>query len=156
MYQARLNDASIALFRVLHSAGIKHGIFGGYAIAVLGGPRESKDVDCIASVSKAQIISILNNKEGFQYIDQSRDDYVAFLWSDRPDRAQAVLVEIFVEAFEGNTHNMQTVLRQVSGQVFASGHASFLDPAYIFKGKLRAAATRSKFHDSADLWLADE
>jgi hypothetical protein len=29
-----------------------------------------------------------------------------------------------------------------------------LDPVYIFKGKLRAAAARAKFHDLADLrWL---
>lgn len=43
----------------------------------------------------------------------------------------------------------------VSGQLNASGSISLLDPIYIFKGKLRAAATRGKFHDSADIrWLA--
>lgn len=45
MLQDRLNDAAIALSRVLNDAGIKFGIFGGYAIAVLGGQRESKDID---------------------------------------------------------------------------------------------------------------
>ncbi|KAI9793502.1 MAG: hypothetical protein M1816_007934 [Peltula sp. TS41687] len=34
-------------------AGIKHRIFGGYSSGSLGGPRESKDIDCIASLSKA-------------------------------------------------------------------------------------------------------
>lgn len=35
-----------------------------------------------------------------------------------------------------------------------SGSIAFLDPFYLFKGKLSAAATRAKFHDSADLrWL---
>lgn len=35
-----------------------------------------------------------------------------------------------------------------------TGTSTFLDPFHIFKGKLGAAATRSKFHDSADLrWL---
>ncbi len=43
----------------------------------------------------------------------------------------------------------------VSGQLATSGEVSLLDPVYIFKGKLRAAATRGKFHDSADIrWLA--
>ena len=35
-----------------------------------------------------------------------------------------------------------------------SGQISHLDPVDIFKGKLRASATRAKFHDSADIrWL---
>lgn len=43
----------------------------------------------------------------------------------------------------------------VSGQASGSGRISLLDPVQIFKGKLHAAATRAKFHDSADLrWLA--
>ncbi len=42
----------------------------------------------------------------------------------------------------------------ITGQALGNGRASFLDPVYIFKGKLRAAATRAKFHDSANLrWL---
>ncbi len=39
MLQDRLNDAAIALSQVLSDARIKFGIFGGYAIAVLGGQR---------------------------------------------------------------------------------------------------------------------
>lgn len=101
MIQERLNDAAIALHRVLSREQVTFGIFGGYAVATLGGPRESKDVDCIASVSKDQIIRLLNNKEGFQVIPQGRQDYVAFFWSDRIDRSNAVLVEIFCEKFPG-------------------------------------------------------
>lgn len=41
--------------------------------------------------------------------------------------------------------------RTVVGQSFGSGSVSFLDPVYIFKGKLRARATRNKHHDAADL-----
>ena len=52
MHQARLNDAAIALSRVFNTADFKFGIFGGYAIAVIGGQRESKDIDCVASLSK--------------------------------------------------------------------------------------------------------
>ena len=97
----RLNDAAIALYQTLHEAGIKHGIVGGYAIGCMGGPRASKDVDCIAAASKEQAIQLLDGKNGFQWVGQSRMDYVAFLWSDLPDRAQPVLVEIFPETFPG-------------------------------------------------------
>lgn len=101
MLQDRLNDAAIALHRVLTHSNIHFGIFGGYAIGVLGGNRESKDIDCIASISKEQILTVLDGKDGFSAIPQSRQDYVAFLWSDKPDRSQAVLVEIFCERFSG-------------------------------------------------------
>jgi hypothetical protein len=101
MHQTRLNDAAIALDRVLSKAGVKFGIFGGYSITVLGGQRESRDIDCVASVNKQQIISVMNGKEGFVAVPQGRQDYVAFLWSDQPNRQNAVLVEIFCEQFPG-------------------------------------------------------
>lgn len=101
MIQSRLNDAAIRLYQLMDEASIKHGIFGGYAVAVLGGPRESKDIDCLASTSKQALIQLLEGKSGFQYVPQSRTDYVAFLWSDRADRGNAVLVEVFVEQFAG-------------------------------------------------------
>jgi hypothetical protein len=103
MIQERLNDAAIALHRILSRANVRFGIFGGYAIGVLGGVRESKDIDCIASISKQQIIILLDGKEGFAAILQSRQDYVAFLWSDKPDRSNAVLVEIFCEQVTGES-----------------------------------------------------
>jgi hypothetical protein len=74
MIQGRLNDAAIALHQVFQQANIKHGIFGCYAIASLGGPRESKDVDCIAAVSKEQIVQVLNGRNGFVFINQTRQD----------------------------------------------------------------------------------
>lgn len=50
--------------------------------------------------------------------------------------------------------NVQPVFKQVAGQSIGAGIIAHLDPVYIFKGKVRAAATRAKFHDSADLrWL---
>lgn len=39
----------------------------------------------------------------------------------------------------------------VVGQVFGTGSISLLDPVHIFKGKLRARATRNKHHDAAHL-----
>ncbi|TWU76674.1 hypothetical protein ED733_008476 [Metarhizium rileyi] len=154
MILERLNDAAIALHRVLSREQVTFGIFGGYAVATFGGPRESKDVDCIASVSKDQIIRLLNDKEGFKVIPQSRKDYVAFFWSDRTDRGNAVLVEIFCEKFPGSRYSMFDVpcnIISIKGFSLGQGVARFLEPFYLFKGKLRAAATRAKFHDSADL-----
>lgn len=101
MIQGRLNDAAIALHRVLNEQHITFGIFGGYAIGALGGVRESKDIDCLASVSKEQILQLMDCKEGFQAVPQTRQDYVAFLWSDKADRSNAVLVEVFCERFPG-------------------------------------------------------
>ncbi|KAH7248438.1 hypothetical protein B0J15DRAFT_400815 [Fusarium solani] len=74
-------------------------------------------------------------------------------WSDRPDKSHAVLVEIFCEQFPGTQYSMMNVPRSVipiEGPSLGQG-SFFLDPFYLFKGKLRAAATRGKFHDSADL-----
>lgn len=157
MHQTRLNDAAIALDRVLGRAGVKFGIFGGYSISVLGCQRESKDIDCVASVNKQQIISLMNGKEGFVAVPQGCQDYVAFLWSDQPNRQNAVLVEIFCEQFPGYRHTMQDLHMNevaITGQALGNGRSSFLDPVDIFKEKLCATATRDKFQDSADLqWL---
>ena len=57
----------------------------------------------LASVSKDKAIELLDGVESFVAIPQSRRDYVAFLWSDKPDRSQAVLVEIFCEQFPGRS-----------------------------------------------------
>lgn len=48
----------------------------------------------------------------------------------------------------------QTREHTVVGQRLGQGTSSYFEPFFIFKGKVRAAATREKFHDSADLrWL---
>lgn len=39
----------------------------------------------------------------------------------------------------------------IKGSYHGPGFASFLDPPYLFKGKLHAAATRSRPYDAADL-----
>jgi hypothetical protein len=49
--------------------------------------------------------------------------------------------------------SVQIVSKTVSG-TREQATSAYLDPFHIFKGKLRAAATRGKFHDSTDLrWL---
>ncbi|KAJ5679400.1 hypothetical protein N7462_007644 [Penicillium macrosclerotiorum] len=160
MIQERLNDAAISLHRVLRRNKVSFGIFGGYAIGVLGGTRESKDIDCLASASKEQIISMMDKKDGFVLIPQCRQDYVAFFWcGNPPEDRYPVLVEIFCERFPGSQHTMKCIKTGehiLSGQQFGKGISCFFDPFHLFKGKLRAAATRSKSHDAEDLcWLAD-
>ncbi|KAH9894527.1 ser/Thr protein phosphatase [Xylariomycetidae sp. FL2044] len=150
----RLNDAAIALHQVLSERSVNFGIFGGYAIGALGGVRESKDIDCLASITRAQVIDLLDGKHGFHVIPQTRQDYVAFLWSARGDEKNTVLVEIFCERFPGAQYSMRDVPRrliQINGLSQGQGVSSFLDPFYLFKGKISAAAERAKFHDSADL-----
>ncbi|KAK5069154.1 hypothetical protein LTR64_008693 [Lithohypha guttulata] len=157
MLQDRLSEAAIAFHRILEANNIPYGIFGGFAIACLGGARESKDVDCIAKVNKERLINIVDGRSGFVFVNQTRQDYVAFLWSDTPDRRNAVLLEVFVDQFPGSCYPLTNVPMgkvQVKGQNSGQQTISLLDPVLIFKGKLRAAALRSKFHDSADLrWL---
>jgi hypothetical protein len=72
MIQARLNNTAIALYRAFYSANVKHGIFGGYAIGVLGGPRKSKDINCIALISKQDAIDLLGGKGGFNLLIKAR------------------------------------------------------------------------------------
>lgn len=104
----RLHDAAMALQHVLGQANIQFGIFGGYAVAVLGGVRESKDVDCIASITKEAAVALLNGNNGFTVIPQTRQDCVAFFW-DEPGKntgvkVNPVLVEMFCERFPGMLH----------------------------------------------------
>lgn len=95
----------MALQQVLGQANINFGVFGGYAISVLGGVRESKDIDCLASVSKNDVMALLNGRNGFTVIPQSRQDYVAFFWQvpgkSSGVKVNPVLVEIFCERFPG-------------------------------------------------------
>lgn len=50
--------------------------------------------------------------------------------------------------------DVEPTYEHVAGEVLGNQYAAILDPVCIFKGKLHAAATRAKFHDSADLrWL---
>jgi hypothetical protein len=169
-----LNDAAIAL-HALTQAGVRHGVFGGFAIGALGGEgwRGSKDVDCVASITKEALVSLLDGRDGFVWINQARIDYTAFLWSDTADRAQPVLVEVFPDNFQGphefqgpelqehmlttptgsrfSMANLNPITRPVHGESFGVGDIHLLDAVYIFKGKLRAAEFRGKYHDAADL-----
>lgn len=50
--------------------------------------------------------------------------------------------------------DVQPTIIGINGDHFGNGVSAFLDPVYIFKGKLSAAATRMSSHDADDLfWL---
>lgn len=50
--------------------------------------------------------------------------------------------------------NINPGIAQITGQTRGPGETSLLDPTYLFKDRLRAAATRTDLHDPADLrWL---
>ncbi|KAL4932486.1 uncharacterized protein BDV17DRAFT_196954 [Aspergillus undulatus] len=149
-----LNDAAIALHQVLAPANIRFGIFGGYALNALGSVRRTKDINCLASVSKEQAIALLDGKNGFSVALQHRQDYVKFMWpwpprSDESGELDAIPVEIFCEVFPGAQYSMSTMhpeptVRSVDGDRLGTGPSTFLDPFYLFKDKLHAAATRAK------------
>ncbi len=101
MNHERLSDAAISLNRALGRAGIKFGIIGGFAIAAMGGARESHDIDCIAAVSKFEVIELLDRKDGFVCIKYPRPDYAVFFWCYNGDRRHVSLIEIFCEKFDG-------------------------------------------------------
>ncbi|KAI2620911.1 hypothetical protein GGS26DRAFT_601501 [Hypomontagnella submonticulosa] len=153
MWKERFHDAAIALHRILGPQNIRYGIFGGYAISVMQGVRSTKDIDCLVSASKDQVIRLLDKKGGFNLAPSSPEDYVLFEWSDLPDGKCEILVEIFCTDFPGATYTLDNVtllLLPITGRS-GYGESFFLDPFRIFKGKLQAAASRAVFHDTADL-----
>jgi hypothetical protein len=85
-----LSDAAIAIREVLDNLGVPFGIFGGFAIATLGGLRESKDIDYTVHCTKEWLVENLKKIKGFKSMDNQRQDIITFLWGDRN-----VLLEFF-------------------------------------------------------------
>ncbi|KAI0890789.1 hypothetical protein F4806DRAFT_489882 [Annulohypoxylon nitens] len=154
MSRELLNDAAIVLHHIFSNENIKYGIFGGYAISAFGGLRATKDIDVLASISKDELLKLVTKEHGFDALTQARDDYVAFLYADKAAPKLQVLVEVFCAKFKDFQHTMKGVsitAIPIKGSYHGPGFASFLDPPYLFKGKLHAAATRSRPYDAADL-----
>lgn len=101
MLHQQLTDAAIALTLAFNQAGIVSGIFGGYAINAFGGERLAKDIDCLADLTKAKAVSVLDGKIGFNLVPQTREDYVAFVWKEKPESKAHVLVEVFPSKYPG-------------------------------------------------------
>ena len=75
-----LGDAAIALARALDELRIPGGIFGGVGVGVLGGPRESKDIDCLVHCRKDWLVTKLSQKADFKSMGNKRPDIATFLW----------------------------------------------------------------------------
>ena len=86
----KLSDAAIAICKALDELGVDFGIFGGYAIAMLGGPRESKDIDCVVNCDKEWLVRQLSRIEGFQSMGNTRPDLAQFIFGN-----SNVLLELF-------------------------------------------------------------
>lgn len=100
MHHQVLCDAAIACSMILTAHNVPHAFFGGFAIieACRGnGPayRESKDIDCLVSGHKDDVVQMFEGREGWMVIPQGREDYVAFFWKN-PVGGEMVLVELFV------------------------------------------------------------
>ena len=87
---AELSDAAIAICRVLDQSGVKFGIFGGFAVSALGGPRGSKDIDCVVHCSKEWLVERLKSVPSFQTMGNTRPDLAKFLFGK-----SHVLIEFF-------------------------------------------------------------
>lgn len=91
---SKLSDAAIAICKALDELGVDFGIFGGYAVAVLGGPRESKDIDCVVNCSKDWLVQKLSKVDGFRSSGNVRPDFASFLYGEHN-----ILLEFFPSTF---------------------------------------------------------
>lgn len=156
MHQTTLNDAALALSRVLTFYRIHHSFFGGFAILAKGAAhRESKDLDVLVSASKSTIVSLLSGRRDWLQIPQQREDFVAYFWSSREfatsssEPRQMVLVEMFVgQERETFPMSKNTVLK---GNKMGTSYVPILSEECLFMGKLRACASRAKSSDAQDV-----
>ncbi|KAL7266359.1 hypothetical protein RUND412_011097 [Rhizina undulata] len=174
MQQSILNDAALALSRILTFHRVQHGFFGGFAILAKGARhRESKDLDVLVSATKEEIVSILSSKRGWLEIPQSREDYVAFFWnnaefsprryrqcvaldSDSESECEDDMKEVdfvLVEMFVGQKRGMFPGVRNqvLRGNHMGTSYVQILEEAYLFRGKINACATRGKQSDVQDV-----
>lgn len=92
--QKRLSAAAVAISRILSDRGIKHGIFGGWAVNALGGVRATKDIDLMAAIGKDELWKLMEGRSGWVIIPNMREEYASFFWDDVLNKP--VLVEIFI------------------------------------------------------------
>ncbi|KAH9828467.1 hypothetical protein Tdes44962_MAKER02385 [Teratosphaeria destructans] len=130
----------------LRKLNVQYGIFGGYAIATLGGPRESKDIDCVVGCTKEWLVSMLSQVKDFHFMGNLRPDLAQFIYGDR---------NILIELFPTSMTMMTTVAVLVTGEKLPMNQTNILHPVFLYKGKLQAAATRAKYSDAADLMFLE-
>ncbi|KAG8631689.1 hypothetical protein KVT40_000829 [Elsinoe batatas] len=136
-----LSDAAIALTKALDDLGVEHGIFGGYAVAILGGPRASKDIDCVVNCNKEWLVERLSAVEDFSSMGNARPDLAVFMYKR----------EVLVELFPASMSSIDIEKVDVQGDKSGIQATKLLNPVFVYKGKLQAAATRAKYSDAVDL-----
>ncbi|KAF8539531.1 hypothetical protein BDD12DRAFT_91696 [Trichophaea hybrida] len=171
MHHTLLCDAALALSRILTFHRIHHGFFGGFAIlSTTSSPsRETKDLDVLVSSSKSSITSLLSARHGWLEIPQSREDYVAYFYksphsssssstfssssSEEEQEEERPEPMVLVEMFVGHQASRFPVLQNciLKGKHMGVSYVPILDPEYLFRGKLHAAATRGKQGDALDI-----
>lgn len=179
MHHTLLCDAALALSRILTFHRIHHGFFGGFAIlSTAASPaRETKDLDVLVAASKAGVTALLSARHGWLEIPQNREDYVAYFYrsphplssaasstsgasDDDDDEEEKPAPMVLVEMFVGHKVSSRFPVSQnciLRGRHMGVSYVPILDPAYLLRGKLHAAATRGKQGDAQDiLYLVDE
>ena len=99
--QPLLEEAAVQMAKLLDDGGVRYALFGGLAVSALGGPRGSKDVDCLAGASKERLVQILDKHDGFAFSGNNRPDYIMFFWKPAANSRESILVELFPAAFNG-------------------------------------------------------
>jgi hypothetical protein len=177
MHHTLLSDAALALSRILTFHRIHHAFFGGFAIlSTTSSPsRETKDLDVLVSATKEHITSLLSARHGWLEIPQAREDYVAYFYksphsssgasfcssiiSEASDDSETNTPMVLVEMFVGHQASRFPVSQNciLKGRHMGVSYVPILDPSYLFRGKLHAAATRAKQGDALDiLYLVKE
>lgn len=154
MHHQSLCDAAISVSAILTAHHIRHAFFGGFAILEKCGTayRESKDIDCLVSGDKEDVIQIFQGRPEWMVIPQAREDYVAFFWrnpSPRSNERELVLVELFVGV--KHSHVPRSKSHPVYSPSLGAASIPILSEEFLFRGKLNACATRSKSSDVADV-----
>ncbi|OAL40375.1 hypothetical protein AYO20_00111 [Fonsecaea nubica] len=150
--EMRLHQAAVDLDKVLTENGIGYGCFGGWAINAIGYDRGTKDIDCLVGAEKDDIARIFSDKAGWHRIPGQREDYIAFLVGDKTEN---VLVEMFPATTKASvgTEAIKSMMQTIAiREVPVRGYSMrVLEIVYIFKGKVNAAANRSKVSDCSDI-----
>ncbi|KAH0834437.1 hypothetical protein AYO21_09418 [Fonsecaea monophora] len=166
--EMRIYQAAVDLDKVLTENGIGYGCFGGWAINAIGCDRGTKDIDCLVGAEKDDIARVFSDQPGWHQIPGQREDYIAFLVGEKTEN---VLVEMFpckpgfskvvpmslikeatTKASVG-TEAIKSMMQSIATRtVPVRGYSMrVLEIVYIFKGKVNAAANRSKVSDSNDI-----
>lgn len=91
-----LADASIALSRILTKRKVKFGLFGEYAVTLLGGQRSCTKLDCRIATTKDNLLRLIDGKGGFRaskpLCRPNGSGAIGILWNSKHDKARASTV----------------------------------------------------------------